>query len=391
MSMENPGHVGSDDGDGRVFGVGSRQLENEPDETRDETRRICGYRRCAAVLPLVTGRGNRARFCQDGKTWGTRNLSCREAEAALVDTASLRDGDAALDGTSVAALGEQVDRALEPVKGLVDTLTGIRGQLDTTVVGAFAQRDTAEEVATEQQRLRGLAEAHAADARDEAVASAESTEAAIRDRVAAERDRDSERRARIEAEQSQHRADGRTTALQDELNRALACADAAVAQAAELDRSIAAMTAERAGLRATVTDEQARTAAALARADTAEGKLVNDLEHQAIAHRTQVNAAESRYQQQLVEARAETERLRDRFEQNQQAARYSYDETLNGLQTKLNGLNRELGAAQHARDQAVAQNEATTKGLAQLKDSLRHALGDKELPGDVRVLLEGRG
>jgi len=369
--------------------MGSPRDEYEPDESRDETRRICGYRRCAAVLPLVTGRGNRARFCQDGKTWGSRNLSCREAEAALVDTDSLRDGDAALDGTSVAALGEQVDRALEPVKGLVEALTGIRGQLDTTVASAFAQRDTAEEVAAEQQRLRGMAEVRAADAQADAAASAETADAAARDREAAERDRESERRARVEAEQAQHRADGRTAALQDELTRASARADAAVARTADLDRTVAAMTAELAALRTTVAEEQARTAAAIARVDTAEGKLVNDLEHQAIAHRSLFNAAEARHQQQIAEARAETERVRERFEQNQQAARNSYDEKLTALHTTLNGLNRELGAAQHAREQAAARAEAATAGLAQLKDGLRRALGDKELPADVRGLLEG--
>jgi chromosome segregation ATPase len=369
--------------------MGSPQDENEPDESRDETRRICGYRRCAALLPLVTGRGNRARFCQDGKTWGTRNLSCREAEAALVDTDSLRDGDATLDGTSVAALGEQVDRALEPVKGLVEALTGIRGQLDTTVAGAFAQRDTAEEVAAEQQRLRGLAEVQAADAQADAESSAETADAAARDRAAAERDRESERRARVEAEQAQHRADGRTAALQDELARALARADAAVARTADLDRTVASMTAELAALRTTVAEEQTRTAAAIARVDTAEGKLVNDLEHQAIAHRSLFNAAETRHQQQIAEARAETERVRERFEQNQQAARNSYDEKLTTLHATLNGLNRELGSAQHAREQAAARAEAATAGLAQLRDSLRRALGDRELPGDVRELLEG--
>lgn len=387
--MENPGQPGSGDADGRVVAMGSPRDEYEPDESRDETRRICGYRRCAAVLPLVTGRGNRARFCQDGKTWGSRNLSCREAEAALVDTDSLRDGDAALDGTSVAALGEQVDRALEPVKGLVEALTGIRGQLDTTVASAFAQRDTAEEVAAEQQRLRGMAEVRAADAQADAAASAETADAAARDREAAERDRESERRARVEAEQAQHRADGRTAALQDELTRASARADAAVARTADLDRTVAAMTAELAALRTTVAEEQARTAAAIARVDTAEGKLVNDLEHQAIAHRSLFNAAEARHQQQIAEARAETERVRERFEQNQQAARNSYDEKLTALHTTLNGLNRELGAAQHAREQAAARAEAATAGLAQLKDGLRRALGDKELPADVRGLLEG--
>jgi chromosome segregation ATPase len=386
--MENLGQAGSRDADARLLGMGSPQAEIKPDENRDETRRICGYRRCASVLPLVTGRGNRARFCQDGKTWGGRDLSCREAEAALVDTDSLRDNDAALDGTSVAALGEQVDRALEPARGLLEALTGIRGQLDTTVADAFTQRDTAEQQSAEQQRLRGLAEAHAADAQAEVSTATESAEVATRDRTDAERDRDSERRTRIEAEQAQQRADGRTAALQDELTRALARTDAAVARTADLDRSIAAMTAELAALRTTLAEEQARTASAAARAETAEGKLVTDLEHQAATHRAQFDAAEARYRQQLADSRAETERVRERLEQNQQAARRAYDETLAGLHAMLNTLNRELGAAQYAREQATAQTELAVAGLAQFKNSVRDALGDKELPQGVRALLE---
>jgi hypothetical protein len=32
--------------------------------------RLCGYRHCRAPLPVVAGRGNRARYCPDGTTWG---------------------------------------------------------------------------------------------------------------------------------------------------------------------------------------------------------------------------------------------------------------------------------------------------------------------------------
>ena len=66
--------------------------------------RVCEYRRCGAPLPPAVGRGSRARFCQDGKTWGRRNLSCRDAEAVLSDAESLRESDTALDDTAVTAL-----------------------------------------------------------------------------------------------------------------------------------------------------------------------------------------------------------------------------------------------------------------------------------------------
>ena len=62
--------------------------------------RLCGYRHCRAPLPVVAGRGNRARYCQDGKTWGAQELSCKAAEAAYLAVESLQPEDPALTPTA---------------------------------------------------------------------------------------------------------------------------------------------------------------------------------------------------------------------------------------------------------------------------------------------------
>ncbi|MCU1686902.1 MAG: hypothetical protein JWQ81_7641 [Amycolatopsis sp.] len=379
--MENPGQ------DDENFAMGSPRPVQGADETGDETRRVCAYRRCAAVLPMVSGRGNRARFCQDGKNWGTRNLSCREAEAALIDVDSLRDDASPLDGTSVAALGEQVDRAVAPAQALFEALGAIRGQLDTTVAEAVAGRDLADSAAADQQRLRGVAEAAAEDARADAAASAHATETAVRERAAAERDRAAERGARVEAEQAQQRAEGRVGALKDELDRALARAEAAVTKVADLDVALAKSAADAAAMRAALEQERLRTAEASARADSGERKLVVGLAEQASAHQAQLERAETRHRREVAEHRAAAEVVRERAEAEIRSARLTYDEAMAALHLTVNALNRELGAAQLGRDHASAAADSVTDRLDRLSDVVRTTWAPQGLPEEVRKLL----
>lgn len=381
LTMTNAGQ-----GSGELA-MGSPRSISAPDETGDETRRVCAYRRCAAVLPVVSGRGNRARFCQDGKDWGTRNLSCREAESALIDVDSLRDDTSTLDGTSVAALGEQVDRALAPAQALFEALTGIHGQLDTTVADALAARDAADTLAADQQRLRGVAEAGAAAARAAAAEAAGATDAALRGRAAAERELDTERNARVEAEQAQQRAEGRTAALKDELERALNRGDAAVARAADLDVALATLTADFVAAQAVLEQERARTTGATARADAAERKLVLDLAAQAAAHQTRLEATEARHREELAEHRAAAELVRERVEAELRSARQAYDEGVAALQLSVNALNRELGGAHLGQAQAVATAREATERLSGLSDLVRTIWGPQNLPEEVRRLL----
>src|SRR4051794_26456004 len=188
--------------------------------TEDAGRiRVCEYRRCGAPLPPAVGRGSRARFCQDGKTWGRRSLSCRDAEAVLADAESLRESDTELDDTAVTALAGQVDRVLEPARGLVETLTTLRHQLEATTAAALSERDAALAEADEHRLQRGRAEAAAAQDRDEAEAAVAAAKAAEQDKAAALRERDEERAIRRAAVQEQQRAEGQLAAVRDELAR----------------------------------------------------------------------------------------------------------------------------------------------------------------------------
>lgn len=365
---------------------GLPSLPPRPDENGDETRRTCGYRRCGAVLPQVSGRGNRARFCQDGKNWGTRNLSCRDAEAALVDVDSLREGPVALDSVAVEELGQQVTRTMEPARALVEALTGIERQLRTTVAEALTARDSSEADAAEQRRLRGIADAAAAEAHERADEAFRLSQAAVRDRENLKRLRAQEERARIEAEQAQLRAEGATAAVQDELARSAARAEGAVAQVAELDKTLAATVAELAATRgsleetrAALNEERARTVAA----DERGAALVQE----AANLRAQAEAAEAGHRQDLTEARAETERVRTRLEQEVRATRTVQEGVLAELRASINSLNRDIGAAEHARQLAEQRAEAAGTRFAAVRDLV--AEHDGELSETMRELLRG--
>ncbi|WP_370949971.1 hypothetical protein AB5J62_20865 [Amycolatopsis sp. cg5] len=375
-------------------------LPPRPDEKGDESRRTCGYRRCGAVLPQVSGRGNRARFCQDGKTWGTRELNCRDAEAALVDVDSLREGPVALDSVSVEALSTQVTRAAEPVRELVEALAGIERQLRTTVAEALSARDAAEADATEQRRLRGIADAAADEARDKADDALRLSQAAVRDRENQKRLRVQEEQARIEAEQAQLRAEGATAAMQDELTRATTRAEAAIGQVAELDKTLAATVAELAAARASVEDAKRALDDERARASAADERG-EALTQEVARLRAQAEAAEASRREELAEARAaagqaraETEQVRvraeetrSRLEQEVQATRTVQEGALAELRASINSLNRDLGAAEHGRQVAEERAEAARTRFAAVRDLV--AEHDGELSETVRELLRG--
>jgi chromosome segregation ATPase len=364
----------------------SVQVKIGADETRDETLRVCAFRRCGSALPPVSGRGNRARFCQDGKVWGPRSLTCRDAEAAFVGVDSLRDTDAEIDDTSVEALGEQIDRVLDPARALVEALTGIDRQLETTVVNALAERDIADTVAVDQRRLRGLAEAAAEEARSRTADAEQVADVAVRERASAERDRDAERQTRIEADQARQRAEGRMTAVQDELTRVVARAEAAIARAADLDRSLAAATADLAALRAALDEERSRTEIVAERAETFARKRIEELAELDARHRAQLDSVRTDWQRQFDDARAETERIRAAAEHELAATRTAHERSLGELHTTVNALNRELGAADHVRADAVTRAQGAHSQLTEVAAALERAFGDGGLPEELRDL-----
>ncbi|MDQ7810378.1 hypothetical protein Q5425_42195 [Amycolatopsis sp. A133] len=339
--------------------------------------RVCEYRRCGAPLPPAVGRGSRARFCQDGKTWGRRNLSCRDAEAVLSDAESLRESDTELDDTAVTALAGQVDRVLEPARGLVETLTTLRHQLEATTAAALAERDAAVAEADEHRLHRGRAEAEAAQARDTAEAAVAAAAAAADDKAAAVRERDEERAARRGAVQERQRAEGQLAAVRDELARVAERADAAAVLSGERAAAIAALTAELAAARTALEEERGRGQAATARAEAAETRADAVQERFDAARGEHVKAVAAQ-EAALDRARAETERLRAGFDQRLTELQVVHEQTVRSMHKTTTSLGAELRAA-------LSRADAAERELARVLGVLREV---PELPEILKQLLD---
>ncbi|WP_290051036.1 hypothetical protein [Amycolatopsis solani] len=336
--------------------------------------RVCEYRRCGAPLPPAVGRGSRARFCQDGKTWGRRNLNCRDAEAVLADAESLRESDTELDDTAVTALAGQVDRVLEPARGLVETLTTLRHQLEATTAAALAERDAALAEADEHRLHRGRAEAAAAQDRDEAEAAVAAAKAAEQDKAAALRERDEERVARRAAVQEQQRAEGQLAAVRDELARVADRADASAALAGERAAVIATLTAELAAARTAVDEERGRSQAAEARAEAAESRaeaVQGRLDLAREEHAKAVAAQEER-------ARVDAERLRAGFDRRLAETQAAHEQTVRSMHETTTNLGAELRTA-------LGRGDAAERELVRVLTVVRET---PELPETLKQLLD---
>ncbi|MFB9691070.1 hypothetical protein [Amycolatopsis plumensis] len=343
--------------------------------------RICEYRRCGAPLPPAVGRGSRARFCQDGKTWGRRNLSCRDAEAVLSDAESLRESDTELDDTAVTALAGQVDRVLEPARGLVETLATLRHQLEATTATALAERDAALAETDEHRRQRGRAEAEAAQARDIAETAVSEAAAAEREKVAALGERDEERAAKRAAVQEQQRAEGQLAAVRDELGRVADRADAAAALAGERAAVIATLTAELAAARTALEEERGRGQAAVARAEAAEARAAAVQERLDAAredHARATAAQDASHEAALDRARAEAERLRAGFDQRLAELQAGHEQTVRSMHDTTTNLGAELRTAS-------GRAEAAERELSRVLGVLRET---PELPETLKQLLD---
>ncbi|MFD9962449.1 hypothetical protein [Amycolatopsis sp. NPDC058986] len=350
-----------------------------PDEKRDESVRVCGYRRCGAALPQVSGRGNRPRFCQDGKTWGSRGLNCRDAEAALVDADSLREADTELDDTAVAALAGEIDRVLDPARGLVEVLATIRQQLDATVAAALAERDSAHEEADEHRRQRGLAEADATLARQQAEKDRARAAEAEREQAKAVKERDDQRAARKAAAQEQQRTSGQLAAVRDELVRANQRAEAAAALAGDRATALASATAELAASQSALVDERARSQAAAARAEVAELQAASARDRIDALHE-QLSAATAAHETALASARADADRLRTEFDERVTTIRAEHDRSVRTMHDTTLALGAELRTL-------TERNTAAERDLGRLLDVLAARPDDEALPDGVRKLL----
>jgi chromosome segregation ATPase len=347
--------------------------------------RVCEYRRCGAALPPAVGRGSRARFCQDGKTWGRRNLTCRDAEAVLADAESLRDGDTGLDDTAVTALAGQLDRVLEPARGLVETLTTLRHQLEATTATALAERDAALAEADEHRRQRGLAEAAAARAREVAEDAALRAGAAEKDKAAALRDRDESLAAQRAAVEERQRAEGQLAAVRDELARVAQRAEAIAALAGERATTIATLTAELAATRAALEEERRRGQGTTARAEAAETRAeAAETRAEAAARRIETvredHAKDVKAHQAAAErAQADLERLRAGFDRRVAELQAAHEQTVRSMHETTTNLGAELRTC-------AARADAAERRLDQVRSAVA-ALSDSQLPEDSRNYL----
>lgn len=354
--------------------------------------RICEYRRCGAPLPPAVGRGSRARFCQDGKTWGRRNLTCRDAEAVLSDAESLRESDTELDDTAVTALAGQVDRVLEPARGLVETLATLRHQLEATTATALAERDAALAEADDHRRQRGLAEAEAAQAREAAEDATRVASAAEQEAAAARRERDESGAAQRAALQEQQRAEGQLAAVRDELGRVAERADATAALAGERAAVIATLTTELAAARGALDEERGRSQAASARAEAAEARAettaqrLDAAETRAAAAETRAEAAAGRLdtaREELTKAatahRSALDQARADGDRRLADVQAAHEQTVRAMHETATNLGTELRACTGRADNA---ERALTRALAVLREA------EVSLPEDVAAMLK---
>lgn len=343
--------------------------------------RICEYRRCGAPLPPAVGRGSRARFCQDGKTWGRRNLNCRDAEAVLSDAESLRESDTELDDTAVTALAGQVDRVLEPARGLVETLTTLRHQLEATTATALAERDAALAEADDHRRQRGRAEAEATQARETAEAAVRKAGAAEKETGAALRERDAARGAQREAHQERQRAEGQLSAIRDELARVTERAEAAATLAGERASTIATLTADLAATRTALDEERGRGQTAAARAETAEARAETAAGRLDAAREELTKAATAHHNAQeaaLERARMDAERLRAGYDQRLTELQAAHEQTVRSMHESTTSLGAELRTCTGRADNA---ERALDKVFAVLRET-------PGLPDSVTAILK---
>lgn len=337
---------------GPASGTAAPDAGSGPDESRDETgRRLCGYRGCRVLLPPSSGRGNRAKYCQDGKTWGPKQLTCKQAAIALEQVASLT-GQATIPDTSVTALGEHIAAALVPARQLVAALTDVHTQLEAAVTVAQRDRAAALAEAAEQRGLREAADQDAAAAQQRADHAEEAAAAGARRQVAAEADRDREIDARRAAERARVRAEARLEDARDAACRSENRTDAAAARAAQLDHELVAATAELTAARAALQEERQRRCVETERANTVIQEHSAALDKLRQAHQAQVERLHTEHADVLQAARRDAaadtaeavSRVRAEFEQQRQAEAERRAGELAALHQQIGGLRRQVGA-----------------------------------------------
>ncbi|GAA4554810.1 hypothetical protein [Pseudonocardia xishanensis] len=309
-----------------------------------EGGRLCAFRQCRAPLPVSTGRGNRPRYCQDGKTWGPNDLTCKTAEAAFVAVDSLLTADSALTPAVLDQLGQRFDEAQGPLDRLLEAVTTVGRQVGEETGAALAARDRALETAAADRGAREAAEALTAQYRDEVDAAGARAAEAVDLAHAAERARARAEQDAAAASREQLRAEGRLTALTERLQRSDELVEATAAQLAELRDQHATVGATLRLTENTLADERTRTRDLL---DAHRTELA-DRDTAAAAQRAEHEAALRRLQD---EAAVAAEAAAQRREADLEALRTEHAATREQLiadhAAQLADLHRRLGATDH--------------------------------------------
>lgn len=321
--------------------------------------RSCAFRGCSAPLPPPTGRpGNRPKYCQDGRTWGSNALSCKSAEAAYLAVASLQ-GDGPVTAAGMAELAGRLDAAAEPLRVLLDAVTATRTHLEHDVVTARNQRDAAMVAAAADRGAREIADADAARAHQAAAAAERQSGEAIALSVTVTKAREAAETRTRDAERELLRGEGRLAALQDRLLRAEELTDEASAHAARLDNELAdALATLRARddelhrelarteeLRRTHRAELAARDTDIERTTAAQARLWDDIRTEHLADLDRLTAAHSAELCRL--AAADVTALSD--------TRREHEVVRTQLAERLATVHHELGAVEHERDRLVAE------------------------------------
>lgn len=351
-------------GQGDRHGTGSSRDET-PDGT--PTRRLCGYRGCRAPLPQGSGRGNRAKYCQDGKTWGPRELSCRQAETTLEQAASL-GAENALADASVAELGAHVDTALGPVQELATTLQAVRGQIDDAVTAAQAERDAAEEHAAQAEGHAAADRTEAEDAARRAEEADEAAAAAARRRAEAEQTAEHARQAQRAAERAQTTAEGRYVTETEARERAERLVHEATERAQSLETELATVRAELAAAQQARDEHEARAEAETTRAQQAATDAAAVETRLREEHHTQLEEVRSQQQRELEQrdrhAREEAQGVLQQERQTHAAEIARLHQQVGQWQASLQQLQRGLGHLVHS------SSEETAAGLRERLQAL---------------------
>ncbi|TCP50913.1 hypothetical protein EV191_107177 [Tamaricihabitans halophyticus] len=323
-------------------------------------RRRCAFSGCRAPLPLNSGPGNRPRYCQDGKTWGSKGVSCKQAGNAEDILGSIRvDTDA--PPLPVTELSEQVSRALGPTRQLAGLLEQLERQLADEVVEAQRAKDAAIRAAADEQGLRAAADDRADQARQTAAEATERETVAEQVKRQAEQDRDRALQAMDAAERAQLRAETQRDTARADAARSEETAKSAAERLTTLSERLAVANSDLTTLRDQVDHERARVEQERQRSEALIAEQANALD-----------ALRNRYDTQLAEERA---RAADALNEAVARARTAHDEAIETATTaharELGELQRRIGRLEHQLTETSSRHECSEQALGSLRSQLQ--------------------